>query len=69
MLQFSIARKHLTLRPVRRGLSGHRGRIPSRHLMHMMHMDEDPELQPSKPWSEWDSPLLFMLGPDLDAIP
>ena len=33
----------------------------------MMHLDEDREPQPSKPWSELDSPLLFMLGPDLDA--
>ena len=33
--------------------------------MHMTHMDEDREVQPSKAWAEWDSPLLFMLGPDL----
>ena len=37
--------------------------------MHMMHMDEDPAIEPSRPWPEWDSPLLFMLGPDIDAIP
>ena len=45
--------------------------------MHMMHTDDDhsapgrptPPEHPPKPWPEWDSPLLFMLGPNLDSIP
>ena len=30
----------------------------------------EPPREPSpRPWPAWDGPLLFMLGPDIDAIP